>query len=121
MIDQERAFDQISHNFIIKMLNKYGFGKNFIKWIKILYTDITSKVKVNGYHTNDFNIERGVRQGCPLSALLYVLCLEVLSTNIRTDPGIQGVKLNDNIVHKETTYADDMTIFTNSLESTKIC
>ena len=48
-----------------------------------------------------------------------MFCAEVLSTNIRTDPGIQGVKLNDNIVHKETTYADDMTIFTNSLESTK--
>ena len=118
MIDQEKAFDRISHNFIMKTLNQYGFGQNFIKWIKILYTDITSKVKVNGYHTNDFKIERGVRQGCPLSALLYVLCLEVLSTNIRTDPGIQGVKLNDNIVHKETTYVDDMTIniFTPTFE-----
>jgi len=119
MLDQEKAFDRISHNFIFKTLKQFGFGINFIKWIKILYTDVTSKVKVNGFFTKEFKIERGVRQGCPLSALLYVLCLEVLTTNIRKDQNIEGIKLSDNLEHKVCAYADDMNIITNSLNSVK--
>ena len=84
-LDQEKAFDRISHSFLIKTLKKFNFGENFIKWIQILYTDVSSRVKVNGFLTDKISIKRGLRQGCPLSALLYVLCSEVLSINIRKD------------------------------------
>ena len=82
-LDQEKAFDRVDHDFLIKTLKAFGFGDYFIKWIKILYKNIESKVKVNGFTTKTFPIERGVRQGCPLSALLYILVAEVLGREVR--------------------------------------
>ena len=96
-LDQEKAFDRMSHKFIFKILERFGFGTYFIKWVKTICFDTKSFVKVNGYQTFEFNIERGVRQGCPLSPLLYVLTAEALSSSIRKkyfDKGIhvQNVK-----------------------------
>ena len=108
LLDQEKAFDRMSHSFIIKVLRKFGFGERFIKWVTILYTDIRSAVKVNGYLTDEFPIKRGVRQGCPLSALLYVLCAEVLAIEIRSNSKIIGYKFNKSKdQHKLTQFADD--------------
>ena len=110
-IDQEKAFDRISHNFMIKTLIAFGFPENFIKWVKILYNNITSRVKINGFLTESFDIERGVRQGCPLSSLIYVLCAEVLAIEIRKNDNIQGYKYNNfQNEQKLLSFADDMKI-----------
>ena len=94
------------------------FGENFIKWIKIIYKDVTSKVKINVFLTDEISVQRGVRQGCPLSALLYALCSEVFTTNIRSNNDIKGFKLNDdNYEHKTVSFADDMNICVTKDES----
>lgn len=105
--DQEKAFDRMSHTFIIKSLQSFGFGDNFIDWVKILLFDIKSFVKVNGFVTAEFDIQRGVRQGCPLSALLYALTSEVLAIEIRKKRSIVGYKYN-NQEFKLRQYADDL-------------
>jgi hypothetical protein len=69
-IDQEKAFDRVSHQYIFNVLKKFGFGDVFIKWIMIFYNKINSTVKCNGFLTKYFNIENGIRQGCPISAFL---------------------------------------------------
>ena len=84
-LDQEKAFDRISHSFIMKTLRAFGFGERSINLVKIVYSDTRSQVKINGFLTPSFSIERGVQQGCPLSALLYVLCAEVLGIAIRSN------------------------------------
>ena len=89
-LDQEKAFDRLSHDFLFRTLERFGFGEYFIKWIKILYSDARSFVKVNGFETFEFVTERGVRQGCPLSPLLYVLAAETLSSSIRKNKCIKG-------------------------------
>ena len=76
-IDQEKAFDRVSHSFLPKTLEKFNFGPKFISWIQTILTDIKSQVMVNGYLIEEINITRGIRQG-PISALLYVLIAEVL-------------------------------------------
>jgi len=48
-IDQEKAFDRVSHEYLLALLRKYGFGQKFVKWISIFYTDIFSYVKCNGF------------------------------------------------------------------------
>jgi len=108
-VDQEKAFDRISHAFILKTLQAFGFGENFIKWVRIIYADTKSQVKINGFLTPSFSIQRGVRQGCPLSALLYVLCSEVLAIAIRKNKSIVGYKYGSE-EHKLSQYADDMTV-----------
>ena len=102
---------------MLKTLKAFGFGERFINWVRIVYTNTKSSVKVNGYKTADFSIERGVRQGCPLSALLYVLCAEVLGIAIRANRNIVGYKHGNNNEHKISQYADDMTVYIRTMAS----
>ncbi|KAI8478588.1 hypothetical protein Bbelb_436860 [Branchiostoma belcheri] len=109
-LDQEKAFDRVSHDFMAKVLNKLGFGPAFRNMIAALYSNVKSKVQVNGLLTESIAVERGVRQGCPLSPLLYVLCIEPLAAAIRSDPLIRGVKVpGANQEIKMVQYADDNT------------
>ncbi|KAM9997742.1 hypothetical protein ACTFIY_007388 [Dictyostelium cf. discoideum] len=64
---------------------------------------------INGEPSIPFNIERGVRQGDPLSSTLFVLVMEVLAANILNDPQIKGIPLNEpnSIYIKFLQYADD--------------
>ena len=111
LVDEEKAFDRMSIKFILKTLKQFGFGDRFINWVRIIYTDISSAVKINGFQTKSFSIERGVRQGCPLSAILYVLCAEVLAAEVRSNPKIVGYKFNKGKnEHKLNAYADDKTV-----------
>ena len=108
-LDWEKAFDKVDWNFLIKIMKKLGFPDFITKWLMILYTDITSSCMVNGFITKEFNIERGVRQGCPMSMITYVFFQEPLyraiEKNIRIIPfGLPHQKI------KEIGYADDTTI-----------
>ena len=67
-VDIEKAFDSLDHNFLILTLEKYGFGKNFILWVKILLRDQESCVINGGTTTKYFSLGRGARQGDPISA-----------------------------------------------------
>ena len=70
-----------------------GFGPSCVSWVKLLYSNISSTVLVNGYTSAPFQPSRGVRQGCPLSPLLYVISIEVLAANLRSHPSIVGLQL----------------------------
>lgn len=117
-LDQEKAFDRVSYDFLFKCLHTYGFGENFIQWIKILYTNIQSSVIVNNFVSSPFELYRGVRQGCALSPLLYVLCLEPFANQVRLDPNIIGLQLpGSNETAKISLYADDSTGILTNLKS----
>ncbi|MCP3901139.1 MAG: hypothetical protein GY707_15650, partial [Desulfobacteraceae bacterium] len=109
-IDYEKAFDNINWNFMIKALKSFGFGNNFIKWIKVMYKNASSCIMNNGYSSEFFNLSKGVRQGCPLSALLFVIVVETLSNAIRSDRDIHGIIFNQHEV-KISLLADDTTLF----------
>ena len=61
-------------DFISSDLQKFGYVGKFIRMNKVAYTNIQSKIKINGLLSDPFNLMRGVRQGCPLS---MVLCITV--------------------------------------------
>ena len=77
-LDWEKAFDRVNWNLLFKIMRKMGFPPFIINWIIILHTNIESVCLVNGNLSVPFNIERGVRQGCPLSMLLFVIFQEPL-------------------------------------------
>ena len=108
-IDQMKAFDRVDRGFMIKVLRRYGFGKGFIKLVNLIYANTTSKIKVNGKTSLAFILERGVRQGCPLSALLYTLIAEALACAIRSNKEITGITVNKT-EKKVAQYADDTTL-----------
>ena len=72
-LDFEKAFDSIEWNYMFQVLKKMNIGENFIKFVKSCYTDIYSCINNNGFTTNWFKLGRGVRQGCPLSCVLFIL------------------------------------------------
>ena len=84
----EKAFDSIEWNFLFKALDKLKFGPDFKNWVQTFYCNITSCVTNNGYASDLFNLERGVRQGCPLSGILFVLGIEILALAIKKNPKI---------------------------------
>ena len=117
-MDIEKAFDSLNHNFLISTLEKYGFGKKFILWVKILLRDQESCVINGGTTTKYFSLERGARQGDPISAFLFVLALEVLFILIKSKSEIEGMTIFDyNYLY--SAYADDTTFFLKNIISIK--
>ena len=82
-LDFKKAFDSLEWNFIIKALETFGFGAPLIQWVKTFYKNIQSCVINNGYATPVFKLQRGVRQGCPLSSIFFVIAVEALDRGVR--------------------------------------
>ena len=118
-LDQEKAFDRVDWGFMRSTLLSMGFGQSFVKWVDLFYTDVSSAVSVNGYLSSFFSLSRGVRQGCPLSPLLYVLVSEVLAVNIRANPRIEGLTLpgSSSPLSPISQYADDTSLVVVSDDS----
>ena len=104
--DFEKAFDSADHDYLIKCLRHFNFGDSFINWIKLFYSNAKSCVSNNGHHSDFFPIQRGVRQGCPLSPYLFIVAIELLTHQIRTNESIKGITLAGHQL-KNTCYADD--------------
>ena len=107
-IDFKKAFDTVSRDFLFRTLS--GFGPSFIQWIHTFYNNISSCVLNNGFSTHLFAVERGVRQGDPLSAFLFIMVLEILCVSIRNNKDIHGIVV-DNEEVKLGLFADDLTGF----------
>ena len=115
-LDWEKAFDRVDWTFLSKVLERMGFPPSIIKWFMIFYKDIESICMINGTMTNPFKIERGVRQGCPLSMLAFVIFQEPLYRAIHMHIKIIPPQVPGKIF-KNVGYADDTTIFAMSEES----
>ena len=84
-IDAEKAFDEIQHPFMLKTLQKAGIEGTHLNIIKAMYDKPTTNIILNGENLKSFPLKSGIRQGCPLSSLLFNIVLEVLATTIREE------------------------------------
>ena len=108
--DIEKAFDSVEHKFIFASLKKFGFGEDFIRWVKTFLNDSQSCLMNNGTSTGYFKLERGTRQGDTLSPYLFIIALETLFIQIRNDSAIKGFLVRS-VEIKLSAYADDTTFF----------
>ena len=108
-VDFEKAFDTLEWTFVEKTLFFYNFGESIKSWIKLFYTNITSCIQNNGWSSDFFQLGRGVRQGCPLSPYLFILCVEILANAVRNNDGIKGICISETEC-KISQYADDTTL-----------
>ncbi|CAB1349440.1 unnamed protein product [Coregonus sp. 'balchen'] len=88
-------------------------------WVSIIYKHNTSRVLTNGIPSNPIPIHSGVRQGCPLSAMLYTITIEPLIASLRNNPLFTGYPLQgaNGKSLKTQEYMDDVTIVTTEPQS----
>ena len=117
-LDFEKAFDSAEWNFLFKTLKKFNFGDNFISWMKILYTKPVFRLKNNGWISRNCSMFRGIRQGCPISALLYIFVAEILAIKLKKNENISGFTCsNMNKEIKNVQHADDLTMALKDIDS----
>jgi retron-type reverse transcriptase len=105
-IDAEKAFDKIQHHFMIKSLRKLGIEGVYLNIIKVIYDKPIANIILNGEKLKPFPLKSGMRQGCPLSPLLFNIVLELLARTIIQE-GIKGIQIIKETV-KVSLFADDM-------------
>jgi len=120
-LDQEKAFHRVDWRFLRSVLVHMGFGPSFVSWVDLFYLGIYSAVKVNGYLTHFFRLSRALRQGCPLSPLLYVLYTKILACSFRANPRIRGLLLSgaSSPLSAVSQYADDTSLVVTSTDAIK--
>ena len=109
-IDYEKAFDTVRHQDLIQMLESIGVDGKEISLLANLYWHQKATVRINGALSNPVSIERGVRQGCPLSPDLFSLYGEFIMREI---DGMDGVKVGG-ININNIRYADDTVLVAES-------
>ena len=92
-IDAEKAFDKVQHTFMIKTVLKTGIEGTYLNIIKAIYDKCTANIILIGEKLKAFPLISGMRQGCPLSPLLFNIVLEVLATAIRAEKEIKQSRL----------------------------
>jgi hypothetical protein len=115
-LDFEKAFDSIDWRVLDDALKSFNIGQGFRNWVKRVYMNTTSCVTNCGYSSENFNITRGVRQGCPLSAYLFIVVVEILAIKIRKDRNIEGINIGNSVI-KVIQMADDTTSFLKDTKS----
>jgi retron-type reverse transcriptase len=92
-IDAEKTFNKIQHQFMIKALRKLEIEGMYLNTVKAIYDKPIDDIILNGEKLKPFPLKSEMRQGCPLSPLLFNIVLEFLARAIRQEEGIKGIQI----------------------------
>lgn len=109
-LDSEKALDSVSWQYLFHVLFTFGFSEIMINSIKAIYDNPMARIKINGHLSEPLMLERGVRQGCAWSPLLFAMFLEPLAQHIRQSNKIKGRQIKQ-VDHKIACYADNVLLY----------
>lgn len=122
-LDFSKAFDRVDWHFLFNIMSKMGFPNPFINMVKLTLKDAEASINVNGHISTSFPIEKGVRQGCPLAPLLFLIMGEALHTKVhqaQVQSHIKGVELLASKEQQLTLQFADDTSFTIRAEQRSV-
>lgn len=114
-IDWQKAYDRIDHEFLKAALARIGVGGRTMNAVEALYNGARAVVEVNGHMTDEIEIRSGVRQGCPLSPMLFIIAMEGMIRMTQANKDIKAIAASQlggpsrNQAPKVMAYADDVT------------
>ncbi|KAG0739794.1 hypothetical protein G6F16_011736 [Rhizopus arrhizus] len=114
LLDQEKAYDRVLPDYLLGVLAIMKFPESIIHCIQQLFFNNSVEINVNGFFTDSVHQERGLRQGDPLSPLLFNIALEPLLLSIQQDMNYQGYLPNNGTESQRIkciAYADDICAF----------
>lgn len=114
-LDITQAFDTLSWDYMQIALQKFGIPQEYTQWIQILYHLPTARVRTGSHISQPYQIQRGTRQGCPQSPILFVMTLKPLAHRIRAMSTGWYSTLN-RTHHALSLYADDIILYTRRLQ-----
>lgn len=123
-VDFSKAFDSVDWDFLFDLLEARGFGGHWVGWIRTLLFSSKASILINGLPSGYVRYGRGLRQGDPLSPLLFILVMDVLGTMFSRallSGVLVGVPLGNQGRMCNLHYADDLLILTTGgLEDLRI-
>ncbi|XP_043464490.1 uncharacterized protein LOC122499949 [Leptopilina heterotoma] len=117
-VDFKAAFPSVNRGILWKTLRDFGIGQGFIERIKEFYEDTREKVKIGEELGEEFWLGRGLRQGCPLSPILFNLLMADLEEKMERK-GKGGVILGKRRVYV-LAYADDVVLMAENERGMKL-
>jgi ribonuclease HI len=91
LLDFRKAYDTIDRHFLQLALLQFGFSARFTDLVMRLHYNTQAKFTVNGELSEPIPVDTGIRQGCPLAPLLFLICIEVLGHGFREHPQLRGI------------------------------
>lgn len=115
-VDLDKAFDRVPHDGLMAVLEHINIGSVIQEGVRMAYNNCTTRIIVNKVIGKRIEVQRSVRQGCPLSPLLFCIYIESLCLSIIRNDSIKGFKLHAAEV-RVLAYADDIAIFCTDQQS----
>nr|GEY23468.1 RNA-directed DNA polymerase, eukaryota, reverse transcriptase zinc-binding domain protein [Tanacetum cinerariifolium] len=109
-VDFAKAYDSVRWDFLLDVIQAFGFGPNWCKWIRGTFSNAMASILVNGSPSSEFQFHSGLKQGDPLFPYLFILIMESLhfSFSLVVNEGIfKGISLNGKSSISHLFYADD--------------
>jgi hypothetical protein len=113
LLDFAKAYDSLNRAFLVCVLQLYNFPKIFVDMVAVLHEDTACRFLVNGFLSSKIQVSCGIRQGCPLAPLLFIIALDVLYRVVETMPDIGGIPLvcGSSTTIRISGYADDTALY----------
>jgi hypothetical protein len=114
LVDFRKAYDSIDREFVWHVLREFEYPDGFIQLLQRLHKGTSASFLVNGELSQRFPIVTGIRQGCPLAPLLFLIAAEALKHSIDQDPRISGIELRGRHAahrHVFSAFVDDSLVY----------
>ncbi|GKB58295.1 RNA-directed DNA polymerase, eukaryota [Tanacetum coccineum] len=109
-VDFAKAYDSVRWDYLFDVLNAFGFGPNWCKWIRGILSSAMASILVNGSPTSEFSFYCRLKQGDPLAPFLFILIMECLHISVSkaVDEGVfKGLSIQGSDLISHLFYADD--------------